>query len=46
MEFTEEARNENIKLSLLDPDDVFIFDTQVESKSSPNKNNNNVHHKK
>jgi len=30
MEFTEEARNDDIKLSLLDPDDVFIFDTQVE----------------
>jgi len=30
MEFTEEARNYDIKLSLLDPNDVFIFDTQVE----------------
>jgi len=30
MVFSEEARNDDIKLSLLDPDDVFIFDTQTE----------------
>jgi len=31
MEFKEEARNENIKLNMLDPDDVFVVDAQDES---------------